>query len=268
LPGWVWNLERRKQWQAALGQWRAIENIVILVELPPASEPESVLLAQNLPNLIWLSDRGVVHAGPTREQLQTLRDARCNLVGSVVNHNREAALKSRLARWSACFAIGFCFLAGGSLQAADAGASGGTGAGSEAAPVRKNPASLVDQALSPKGAPPLSGPASPVSELAETLDTNLTLSGSSPAKRGNWQRRFTLGPGDVLNFALYGQPELNRADVPIGPDGRVTYLQAQDVVATGLTVDELRAKMDEELSKFYRTPHSMITPRVTTLPST
>ena len=64
----------------------------------------------------------------------------------------------------------------------------------------------------------------------------------------------------LVNFALYGQPEFNQADVFIGPDGRISFLQAQDIMAAGLTVDELRAKFDEALSKYYRTPRTIITP--------
>lgn len=86
LPGWVWNLERRKQWQSALAHWRAIDNLVLLVELPPASLPESVLLAENLPQLIWLVDSGKPRMRATREQLETLRHAKCRLVGAVLNH--------------------------------------------------------------------------------------------------------------------------------------------------------------------------------------
>src|SRR5436309_14873685 len=71
---------------------------------------------------------------------------------------------------------------------------------------------------------------------------------------------MTLGPGDVLNISLIGQPELNRTEVFIGPDGRVSFLQAQDLLASGLTVDELRTKFDDELAKYYRTPRTMITP--------
>jgi hypothetical protein len=86
LPGWVWNLERRKQWQSALMQWRGIESLVLLVELPPASMPEAVLLAENLPQLLWLVDSGKAHVRETRQQLETLRHARCRLVGAVLNH--------------------------------------------------------------------------------------------------------------------------------------------------------------------------------------
>jgi protein involved in polysaccharide export with SLBB domain len=90
---------------------------------------------------------------------------------------------------------------------------------------------------------------------------NVSLStASSPAKRAKWQERLTLGPGDVLNFSLLDAPELARAEVVIGPDGRVTYLQARDVVAAGLTIDELRAKFDTELAKYYRAPRTIITP--------
>jgi protein involved in polysaccharide export with SLBB domain len=83
---------------------------------------------------------------------------------------------------------------------------------------------------------------------------------SGPAKRAQWQDRLTLGPGDVLNFSLLDSPELTRSEVVIAPDGRVTYLQAQDIVATGLTIDELRAKFDKELEKYYRSAHTIITP--------
>ncbi len=239
LPGWVWNLERRKQWQSALQEWRQIENIVILVELPPASEPEAVLLAQNLPNLIWLSDTGVVHAGPTREHLQTLRDARCNLVGSVVNHAPKAAVKDRFSRWTSSLAL--LLIAGGTLSAAEP----------------------QPQAQAQQPPPPRTITVTPVAPQAQptpAIATNLAFSAYNSQQRAGWQQRFTLGPGDILNFALFGQPEFARTEVPIGPDGRISYLQAQDIMAAGLTIDELRGKLDQELGKFYRTPRTIITP--------
>jgi protein involved in polysaccharide export with SLBB domain len=59
---------------------------------------------------------------------------------------------------------------------------------------------------------------------------------------------------------LFDLPDSVRTEVPIGPDGRISFLQARDVMAAGLTIDELRAKMDEALAKFYQNPHSIITP--------
>jgi protein involved in polysaccharide export with SLBB domain len=80
-----------------------------------------------------------------------------------------------------------------------------------------------------------------------------------PAQRAAWQQRLTLGPGDVLTLALYGQPEFTRTEVPVGPDGRVSFLEAE-VNATGLTIDELRAKLDDALGQQRRSPRTMITP--------
>ena len=249
LPGWVWNLERRKQWQAALRQWRSIENIVILVELPPATQPEAVLLAQNLPNLIWLSDSGAVHAGPTRDHLQTLRDARCNLVGSVLNH-APRGLKNRFSRWTTAFAVLLGF------AVADLKAQGQPVQPPAAPPVVAAPA--AGQAAPPNAVPTPGAPQ--VQPAAIIAETNLAFSGAAAGRRAAWQQKFTLGPGDVLNFGLFGQPEQARTEVPVGPDGRVSYLQATDIVATGLTVDELRAKIEEELGKYYRSPRVLITP--------
>ena len=63
-----------------------MENLVLFVELPPASVPESVLLAESLPQVIWLADSRKARARATREQLATMRHARCRLVGAVLNH--------------------------------------------------------------------------------------------------------------------------------------------------------------------------------------
>jgi len=83
---------------------------------------------------------------------------------------------------------------------------------------------------------------------------------SNPAKRAKWQERLTLGAGDTLDFSLLESPDSARKGVVIGPDGRVTYLQAENITAAGLTIDELRAKFDEELGKYYRSPRTIITP--------
>ena len=90
--------------------------------------------------------------------------------------------------------------------------------------------------------------------------SNPSFSASNSGKRAPWQERLTLGPGDVLNFSLFETNEVGRTEVVIGPDGRVSYLQAENVMAMGLTIDELRAKFDAELGKYYRNPLTIITP--------
>lgn len=225
LPGWTWNLERRKQWQSALNVWREIENVVILVELPPAALHESVLLATNLPNILWLSDAGKSTAPETRTQLETLRHARCNLVGAVLNRAPTPATHGRFSRWVGCLLpfVAALTLAGNSLVA-----------GEDSRP--------------------------PAAAEANREPGAATFSLVSPQHRAEWQRRFTLGPGDLLTLSIYGEPGATREDLPIGPDGRISYLEAQNVIAAGYTVDELRDRLNSELGKFRREPQVFIIP--------
>ena len=222
LPGWVWNLERRKQWHEALLHWSQIDNIALLVELPPASLPETVLLAENLPNLIWLADGSKATAARTREQLKTLRHARCHLAGAVMNRVPASFFENRFARWLGCAALVL-------------GLHGWSAQGQE-------------------------GERPSTNGTAGVANTNLSLSVVAPGLRAPWQQRLTLGPGDVVTLALWREPALTRPDVAIGPDGRISFAEAQDVLASGLTLDELRVKMNEELGKFRRAPETMITP--------
>jgi protein involved in polysaccharide export with SLBB domain len=228
LPGWVWNLDRRREWRSALEQWKQIDNLVIFVELPPASVPEAVLLGSNLPNVVWLADSGSADAGETRTQIQTLRDARCNLVGAVMNRVQDSSLKSRFPRWMGCFTLAAALMTSSAL-AQDVTST--------------LPVDAPSEATAPTPA-----------------RTNLHFSAVSPANRAAWQQKLTLGPGDILSFGLFGEPLLNRMEVAIAPDGRVSYLEAQDILATGLTIDELRGRIDEELGKFRRVARTMITP--------
>lgn len=101
IPGWVWSLERRQQWQSALEQWGELENSVIFIELPPASDPEAILLAEKIPQLVWLTGSGMADVKETTDQLETLRHAHCNIVGAVLNQAPPPAVSHRFARWFA-----------------------------------------------------------------------------------------------------------------------------------------------------------------------
>lgn len=223
LPGWVWSLERRKEWLAALEHWRTLENVVILVELPPASAPEAVLLAQNLPNLVWLVDGTIAGAPETCAQLETLRHARCNLVGAVINREVAPVSLNRFARWLPGMAAGLGLMLAVSV-----------------------PVEAQGQAAA--AAPP------------EPTERPAALSVVAPVQRAGWQQRLTLGPGDVLRLALYGEPTLTQPAVTIQPDGLVSFLEARDVPVTGLTVDEARARLDTELANYRRAPRTMVAP--------
>jgi len=209
LPEWAWSPEHRMQWQSALEAWSSVDQAVILVELPPASATEAVLLAENIPNLLWLVDSGRSDAAETREDLETLINARCNIVGAVLNRERAAPVRNRFSRW---LGSGAAILLAGLAWTA--------------------PAAHAQDAFSVVGVAP----------------------------RADWLQRLTLGPGDVLSFHLFGSPELTREEVPIGPDGCVSYLEAENILASGMTVDELRGRLNEELRKYRRSPQAFVTP--------
>lgn len=255
LPGWVWNLDRRKQWGEALAHWRQIENLVILVELPPASVPEAVLLGSNLPNLLWLTQSGNADAADTRAQLQTLRHARCNMVGAVLNREDGASLRKRFPRWLGCLAALAC------LSGLPAGAQF-----AEPPAAAASPAPVIAPATAvPAADSSLSGrDPQPTAYADDAFDSppsrNAFFSVVQPSQRAEWQKRLTLGAGDIINIGLYGAPELTRTDVAIGPDGRVSFLEAQDVLAAGLTIDEFRARLDEALGKYRRAPRTIVVP--------
>jgi len=98
------------------------------------------------------------------------------------------------------------------------------------------------------------------SDASPTNAPSGALSANALPTRALWQQHMTLGPGDTLNLTLFDMPNTEQKAVPIGPDGRVTFLQAHDVRAEGLTIDELKAAIDSALSKFYQNPRVVITP--------
>jgi polysaccharide export outer membrane protein len=64
---------------------------------------------------------------------------------------------------------------------------------------------------------------------------------------------YTIGPDDVLNVMFWRDKEMS-ADVVVRPDGRITLPLVNDVVAVGLTPEQLRDRIKEEASKYVEDP--------------
>lgn len=64
---------------------------------------------------------------------------------------------------------------------------------------------------------------------------------------------YVIGPGDTLQVAVWGNPELSIA-VPVRPDGRISTPLVEDVQASGKTPTELARKMEEEIGRYVRDP--------------
>ena len=60
---------------------------------------------------------------------------------------------------------------------------------------------------------------------------------------------YRIGPEDLLDILVWKNPELTRL-VPVRPDGKISMPLVNDVVAAGLTPNELRAVLTEGISKF------------------
>ena len=64
---------------------------------------------------------------------------------------------------------------------------------------------------------------------------------------------FVLGPEDVIEVVVWKTPELSRR-VVIRPDGKISLALIGDVVASGLTADQLAQKILEKYKAFKENP--------------
>lgn len=86
---WRWDATRRSLWQTACEQWQRANGLVLLVELKDADQPETLLMAEALPQLIWVAAGGQSRAQLTTQRLQVLRDAHCRFAGLVLNREKK-----------------------------------------------------------------------------------------------------------------------------------------------------------------------------------
>ncbi len=66
--------------------------------------------------------------------------------------------------------------------------------------------------------------------------------------------QYTLGPGDVLDVMVYGEPEISQT-VFVRIDGRISLPLAGDVAAAGLTPAALAEMITEKLKQFLEDPN-------------
>ncbi len=63
---------------------------------------------------------------------------------------------------------------------------------------------------------------------------------------------FKLGPGDKIEIELISDPTNTRTLTTVGPDGKIYFYLLPGLDVWGLTLDETRARIEEELKKFIR----------------
>jgi polysaccharide biosynthesis/export protein len=99
-----------------------------------------------------------------------------------------------------------------------------------------------------------------VEAIDSTASSNPNPTPTPPASSPSWRDKYTLGPGDILQIQFYGKPELTRENITITPDGCLTYLDAVNAPAAGLSINELRTSLEQTLTRSFRQPKLVITP--------
>jgi polysaccharide export outer membrane protein len=72
----------------------------------------------------------------------------------------------------------------------------------------------------------------------------------SPAPTDN---RYVIGPEDVLDIAVWSNPDVSRT-VPVRPDGKISLPLLNDVEASGLTPMQLREALVAALERYIPSP--------------
>lgn len=85
----------------------------------------------------------------------------------------------------------------------------------------------------------------PVGRPAAALDPSLAV---RPV-----QSDYRISPGDVLDIKLFYNPELNET-IMVRPDGRIALQLAGEIMAAGLTPEELRKALSDRYSKEINRP--------------
>lgn len=187
---WTWSPEQRQEWNRALDRWSQVRGTVILVQLSFPKEAETLLVAEQLPNLMWIDRGSTTPPDSLQNLLENYHAAGCRFVGAMLNEAHNFGFR-------------------------------------------------------------------PLNKLAlTTLALLFSWVAAVPAQSDV----LTLGPGDAVNISVPGRPEYARNQVAVGPDGCLTYLQAQNLRAAGLSIDQLRSKLMMELRRYHKNLIVVVTP--------
>jgi len=64
---------------------------------------------------------------------------------------------------------------------------------------------------------------------------------------------YTIGPADILRIDVVDEASYS-GDFVVRPDGKISMLQIDEVVAAGLTTEALKKKIKTELGRFFNDP--------------
>jgi polysaccharide biosynthesis/export protein len=101
----------------------------------------------------------------------------------------------------------------------------------------------------PQVVPPATpSPAAPAPPAAPTPPATAPVTSGVEIPAG-----YVVGPEDVLSIVVWREKDLS-TDVVVRPDGRITLPLINDVMAQGLTPDQLRDQLKAQFEKFVQDP--------------
>src|SRR5262249_48047927 len=71
---------------------------------------------------------------------------------------------------------------------------------------------------------------------------------------------YVIGPDDQLTIMFWREKDMS-ADVIVRPDGKITLPLLNEVLASGLTPEQLRVKLTEEAKRYVEEPNATVVVR-------
>lgn len=116
--------------------------------------------------------------------------------------------------------------------------------GCASAPPAAAPAAMPLAAAPPHQAAPEASQRQTVEEQLADLNLRVAALGTQPR----------LGKSDLLSISVYDEADLSLENIPVRPDGLISFPLVGDVQAEGQTVDELTADITERLGQYLLAP--------------
>jgi polysaccharide export outer membrane protein len=66
---------------------------------------------------------------------------------------------------------------------------------------------------------------------------------------------YVIGPEDVLQITVWGNPDLSVPQLPVRPDGMISVPLVGDVKVDGMTPDQLKAHLEKQYLKYIKAPN-------------
>jgi polysaccharide export outer membrane protein len=92
---------------------------------------------------------------------------------------------------------------------------------------------------------------------SEAAQTNVPLSTAEAKIRTPTPTSYVIGTDDVLSVIFWRDKDMS-ADVVVRPDGNISLPLLNEILAAGLTPEQLRAKLTEAAAKFVEDPTATV----------